>query len=211
VTTYAYLHVSTDRQDVANQRHGILEYANTHGLGLIQFVEDGLSGRVAWRERAIGQLLTTTAIAGDVVIFAEISRMARSTLHVLEMLEIGMERKLHIHIAKQRMILDGSLHSRIAATVLGLAAEIERELIAARTREALAKRRAEGKTLGRPRGAKSARLKLDTQADEIRRYVAKGLSKRSIAKLVGCAESTLYDWLARRRRSPHFPVIDTRS
>jgi DNA invertase Pin-like site-specific DNA recombinase len=211
VTTYAYLRVSTDRQDVANQRHGILEYANAHGLGRIQFVEDALSGRVAWRERAIGQLLTATATAGDVVIFAEISRMARSTLHVLEMLEIGMARQLHIHIAKQRMILDGSLHSRIAATVLGLAAEIERELIAARTREALAKRRADGKPLGRPRGAKSARLKLDTHADEIRRYVAKGISKRSIAKLVGCAESTLYDWLARRQRSPHFPVIDTRS
>ena len=211
MTTYSYLHVSTDRQDVANQRHGILEYANTHGLGLIQFVEDTLSGRVAWRERAIGQLLTATATAGDVVLFAEISRMARSTLHVLEMLEIGMERELQIHIAKQRMILDSSLHSRIAATVLGLAAEIERELIAARTREALAKRRAEGKTLGRPRGAKSARLKLDPHADEIRRYVAKGISKRSIAKLIGCAESTLYDWLTRRRLSPRFPVTDTRS
>ena len=211
MTTYAYLRVSTDRQDVANQRHGILEYANAHGLGLIQFVEDALSGRVAWRERAIGQLLTATATAGDVVIFAEISRMARSTLHVLEMLEIGMARQLHIHIAKQRMILDGSLHSRIAATVLGLAAEIERELIAARTREALAKRRADGKPLGRPRGAKSARLKLDTHADEIRRYVAKGISKRSIAKLVGCAESTLYDWLARRHLSPRVPVTNTRS
>ena len=211
MTTYAYLRVSTDRQDVANQRHGILEYANAHGLGRIQFVEDTLSGRITWRERAIGQLLTATATAGDIVIFAEISRMARSTLHVLEMLEIGMARKLQIHVAKQRMILDGSLHSRIAATVLGLAAEIERELIAARTREALAKRRAEGKTLGRPRGAKSARLKLDTHADEIRRYVAKGLSKRSIAKLVGCAESTLYDWLARRQRSPHLPITDTRS
>jgi DNA invertase Pin-like site-specific DNA recombinase len=211
VATYAYLRVSTDRQDVANQRHGILEYANTHNLGSIRFVEDALSGRVSWRERAIGQLLTVTATAGDVVLFAEISRMARSTLHVLEMLEIGVARKLQIHIAKQRMILDGSLHSRITATVLGLAAEIERELIAARTREALAKRRAEGKTLGRPRGAKSARLKLDTHAEEIRRYVAKGLSKRSIAKLVGCAESTLYDWLARRQRSRHVPVPDTRS
>jgi DNA invertase Pin-like site-specific DNA recombinase len=138
-------------------------------------------------------------------------RLAGSKFERLEMLEIGMARKLHIHIAKQRMILDGSLHSRIAATVLGLAAEIERELIVARTREALAKRRAEGKTLGRPRGAKSARLKLDTHADEIRRYVAKGISKRSIAKLVGCAESTLYDWLTRRQRALHFPVIDTRS
>jgi len=91
VTTYAYLRVSTDRQDVANQRHGILEYANTHNLGLIQFGENALSSRVAWRERAIGQLLTATATAGDVVIFAEISRMALSTLHVLEMLEHVLE------------------------------------------------------------------------------------------------------------------------
>ena len=211
MTTYAYLRVSTDRQDVANQRHGILEYANTHSLGPIQFVADATSGRVVWQERAIGQLLTATATAGDVVIFAEISRMARSTLQVLEMLEMGMERGLHIHIAKQRMILDGSLNSRIAATVLGLAAEIERELIAARTREALAKRRAEGKTLGRPRGAKNARLKLDEHANDIHRYLVKGISKRSIAKLVGCAESTLYDWLTRRHLSPRFPVTGTRS
>jgi DNA invertase Pin-like site-specific DNA recombinase len=198
VTTYAYLRVSTDRQDVANQRHGILEYANSQVLTPVQFVEDATSGRVAWRDRAIGRLLTETATAGDVVIFAEISRLARSTLQVLEMLEVGMVRHLHLHLVKQRIVLDGSLNSRITATILGLAAEIERELIAARTREAMAKRKAEGKHLGRPRGAKSAHLKLDVHAEEIRRYLAKGISKRSIAKLVGCAESTLYDWLARR-------------
>lgn len=211
VTTYAYLRVSTDRQDVATQRHGILEYANAHGLAPVQFVEDAASGRLAWRDRAIGQLLSDTATAGDVVIFAEISRMARSTLHVLEMLEIGMARELHLHIAKQRMILDASLNSRIAATVLGLAAEIERELIAARTREALAKRKAEGKPVGRPRGVTSARLKLDDHADAIHGYLAKGISKRSIAKLVGCAESTLYDWLARRGPQPRSTVTGTRS
>jgi DNA invertase Pin-like site-specific DNA recombinase len=211
VSTYAYLRVSTDRQDVDNQRHGILEYANTHGLTPVQFVQDAISGRMAWRTRTIGQLLTATATAGDVVIFAEISRMARSTLQVLEMLALGMEREIHIHIAKQRIILDGSLQSRIAATVLGLAAEIERELIAARTREALAKRKADGKTLGRPRGAKNARLKLDEHADAIRRYLDKGLSKRSIAKLVECAESTLYDWLARRRLPGHSPAAASRS
>jgi DNA invertase Pin-like site-specific DNA recombinase len=183
--------VSTDRQEVDNQRHGILEYANTHGLTPVQFVQDAISGRLAWRTRTIGQLLTATATAGDVVIFAEISRMARATRQVLEMLALGMERELHIHMAKQRIMLDGSLQSRMAATVLGLAAEIERERIAARTREALAKRKADGKTLGRPRGAKNARLKLDVHADTIRRYLDKGLSKRSIAKLVECAESTL--------------------
>lgn len=199
MATYAYLRVSTDRQDIANQRHGILEYANASGLAPVQFVEDAASGRLAWRKRALGHLLCDSAVAGDVIIFAEISRMARSTLQVLEVLELSMQRELHIHIAKQRMILDDSLNSRIAATVLGLAAEIERELIAERTREALAKRQAEGKPLGRPKGVANAQLKLDMYADEIRDYLAKGISKRSIAKLVGCAESTLYDWLSRRR------------
>ena len=201
------LRVSTNRQDIANQRHGILEYANTHGLAPVQFVEDTASGRLAWRERALGRLLYDFAVAGDVVIFAEISRMARSTLQVLEMLELSMERELHIHIAKQRMILDDSLNSRIAATMLGLAAEIERELVAERTREALAKRQAEGKPRGRPKGVTNAQLKLDVYAGEIRGYLAKGISKRSIAKLVGCAESTLYDWLARRGTEAHSGVI----
>jgi DNA invertase Pin-like site-specific DNA recombinase len=93
----------------------------------------------------VGRLLTETTQAGDVVLFAEVSRMARSTLQVLEMLACCMQRGVHVHIAKQQMVLDGSLPSRITATVLGLAAEIEREFIALRTREALAKRRADGK------------------------------------------------------------------
>jgi DNA invertase Pin-like site-specific DNA recombinase len=96
------------------------------------------------------------------------------------------------------MVLDSSMQSRIAATVLGLAAEIERELISLRTKEALAQRKAEGKHLGRPKGRKSASLKLDAFESEIRTYLAKGISKRSIAKLLDCSPSTLYDWLERR-------------
>ena len=151
MVAYAYVRVSTDRQDLDNQRHGILEYANTHAIGAIEFVEDAESGRVSWQNRTVGNLLTQTGQKGDVVIFAEISRMARSTLQVLEMLECCMRRGISVHIAKQQMVLDGSMPSRIAATVLGLAAEIERELISLRTTEALAKRKAEGKSLGRPK------------------------------------------------------------
>jgi DNA invertase Pin-like site-specific DNA recombinase len=146
----------------------------------------------------VGQLLTETVQAGDVVLFAEISRMARSTLQVLEMLEDAMTRGVIVHIAKQQMVLDGSMQSRIAATVLGLAAEIEREFISLRTTEALARRKASGQPLGRPKGSQAPRVKLDDRADEIRRYLAIGLSKRAIAKLVECSPTTLYDWLARR-------------
>ena len=202
MAVYAYLRVSTDQQDVENQRYGLFEYANAHKFGSLEFVEDTISGRQSWRDRVLGQLLTETAQAGDIVLFAEISRMARSTLQVLEMLEHAMTRGLIIHIAKQRMVLDGSMQSRIMATVLGLTAEIERELISQRTTEALAKRKAAGQPLGRPKGSKTKRVKLDDKEAEIRSYLDKGISKRSIAKLVECSPSTLYDWLARRNIRP---------
>jgi DNA invertase Pin-like site-specific DNA recombinase len=211
MAVYAYLRVSTDQQDVDNQRYGLLAYANTRGLGPLQFVEDTVSGRLAWRDRAVGHLLTATVQAGDIVLFAEISRMARSTLQVLEMLEGCMSQRVSVHIAKQQMVLDGSLPSRITATVLGLAAEIEREMIALRTTEALAKRRAAGLPLGRPKGTRAAQRKLDVKEAEICGYLAKGISKRSIAKLVECAPSTLYDWLAYRKRRPRRLPAATRS
>ncbi|MDJ0591901.1 MAG: recombinase family protein [Pleurocapsa sp. MO_226.B13] len=201
MVTYAYLRVSTNQQDVDNQRHGILKYANQKSLGHLEFVEDAVSGQKKWRDRAVGELLTKTAESGDVIIFAEISRMARSTLQVLEILECCMQRELIVHIAKQQMVLDDKLPSRITATVLGLAAEIERELISLRTREALAKRKAAGKPLGRPKGRQSAKLKLDPRKQEIQMYLDKGISKRSIAKLVDCAPSTLYYWLERHQLS----------
>ncbi len=201
MVTYAYLRISTNQQDVDNQRHGILEYANQKSLGHLEFVEDSVSGQKQWRERQLGQLLTKTAVAGDVIIFAEISRMARSTLQVLSILECCMQRELIVHIAKQQMVLDDKLPSRITATVLGLAAEIERELISLRTKEALAKRKAAGKPLGRPKGRQSAKLKLDPRKQEIQMYLDKGISKRSIAKLVDCAPSTLYYWLERHQLS----------
>lgn len=196
---YAYLRVSTNQQDVDNQRHEILEYVNQQSLGHLEFVEDSVSGQKKWRDRQLGELLANTAVAGDVIIFAEISRMARSTLQVLEILECCMQRELTVHIAKQQMVLDDKLPSRITATVLGLAAEIERELISIRTKEALAKRKASGKPLGRPKGRQSAKLKLDPRKEEIKLYLDKGISKRSIAKLVDCAPSTLYYWLERNQ------------
>jgi len=82
MVAYAYLRVSGDHQDVDNQRHGILEYANTHRLSPLQFAKDTVSGRMKWRERAVGQLLMETAQPGDTAVFAEITRMARSTLQV---------------------------------------------------------------------------------------------------------------------------------
>jgi DNA invertase Pin-like site-specific DNA recombinase len=90
------------------------------------------------------------------------------------------------------------MSSRILATVLGMVAQIEREFISIRTKEALAVRKAQGMELGRPKG-KAKHVKLDDKEDEIRNLIEKGVSKRAIAKIVDCAPSTLYDFLKRKK------------
>lgn len=193
----AYLRVSTDRQDVDNQRHGILEYANKNSLTDLNFVEDTASGKIKWRKRKLGETLTQLT-AGDSILFSEVSRIARSTLQVLEVLEHCTTHKIHVHIVKQSMIFDGSMQSKITATVLGMAAEIERDFISMRTKEALAARKKAGMILGRPKG-QAEKTKLDKHRAQIQDLVNKGVSKRSIAKIIECAPSTLYDYVKRRK------------
>ena len=112
MANYAYLRVSTHTQDVENQKLSVLDYCNSQGIASIEFVEDTTSGRRSWRDREIGRLLET-ADAGDVLVAAEVSRLARSTLQVLELLQAAAERGVTVHIAKNRMVLDQSLPATI--------------------------------------------------------------------------------------------------
>jgi len=194
---FAYLRVSTDAQDTANQRHGVVKYCNDRGLVAPVFVEDTASGKTDWRTRPLGQLITRSG-RGDVIVVAEVSRLARSTLQVLEIGRECVERGVHLHVAKNGIVFDDTMQSKIVATVLGLVAEIERDFISARTKEALAKRKAEGMKLGRPTGPSKV-LRLDVHATKIDNYLAKGINKRAIAKLVDVVPNTLYSWLKIRR------------
>lgn len=196
MTNFAYLRVSTDHQDAKNQKLGVLDYSNSHNITHLKFVEDTVSSKIPWRDRAIGAIVEK-AVTGDVIIVAEVSRLGRSTLQVLEILEMAAKKGISVHIAKNRMIMDGLMQATITATILGLAAQIEREFISARTKEALSKSKMDGVKLGRPRG-ESDLLKLDAFHDEIIGYLKKGINKRSIAKLTECSPSTLYKWLKRR-------------
>lgn len=197
MTTYAYLRVSTDTQDAQNQKHGILEYANQMGISDIQFIEDIISGTKKWKQRKLGQLLEGMGV-GDTIIFSEISRIARSTLQVLEVLEFCTSKHIHVFIAKQNMRLDGTIQATITATVLGLAAEIEREFISSRTKEALDAKRKLGIIGGRPKGP-AKNLKLDKQKEKIIEYLSIGLSQASIAKLLEVSASTLSDYVRRHQ------------
>jgi DNA invertase Pin-like site-specific DNA recombinase len=194
MATYAYIRVSTDTQDLNNQRHGVIEYAQKHGLEPLSFFEDTASGKKAWKERDLGKLFDQ-AKKGDVLLVAEISRLARSTLQVLEILQEAARLEIIVHVAKSNMVMDGSLNSRITAVVLGLAAEIEREFISTRTTEALARRKAAGLPLGRPKGSVNVHKALDVHKDKIIELLKKGVHKTSIARIVECSPNTLYLWM----------------
>ena len=196
MTNFAYLRVSTDNQDVKNQKFGVLDYSHTQNITPLKFIEDTMSGTTPWRERSIGNLLENGK-TGDIIIVAEVSRLGRTILQVLEILEVAAQKGISVHIAKNRMIMDGSMQSTITATILGLVAQLEREFISSRTKEALQKRKMDGIVLGRPKG-QSDLLKLDAFRDEITGYLKKGINKRAIAKLIECSPSTLYQWLKRR-------------
>lgn len=196
MTNFAYLRVSTDRQDAQNQKLGVLDYCNNRNITPLEFLEDTTSGKIPWRERTIGNIFER-AVKGDIVVVSEVSRLGRSTLQVLEILETAAKQGISVHIAKDSMIMDGSMQATITATILGLAAQIERAFISARTKEALCKCKLDGIKLGRPRGQADL-LKLDAFSSDIVGYLKKGINKRAIAKLIECSPSTLYQWLRRR-------------
>jgi DNA invertase Pin-like site-specific DNA recombinase len=131
-------------------------------------------------------------------VVSEVSRLGRSALQVLEILEYAAQQGICVHIANNRFVMDVSMQATITATILGLAAQIEREFISLRTKEALVKCKHDGKKLGRPKGP-SPWLRLDDHQKEIEVYLQKKLSKRSIARLVECSPTSLYIWMKRRK------------
>ena len=195
MAVYGYLRVSTDKQDLENQKFEILKYANTKKLGNVDFIEEIVSGKRSWKNRKLGELIKNLQ-KGDILIVVELSRLGRSMLEIMELLSILLRKGVELHVVKNNQVLKDDLHSKVFAMAFSIAAEIERELISQRTKEALARRKAEGKTLGRPKGSFSS--KLDQHREQIEEFLSKGVSISSIAKILGVPYSTLWSYLKRR-------------
>lgn len=198
---HAYLRVSSDKQDTENQKLGLLEYANEKGLSPVQIYEETSSRSVNWKKRKIAQIIDLSN-PGDILLTPEFSRIAGSTLQVLEILQAANEKGMIIHITKQRLIMDQSLQSEILAVVLGLAAQIERHFIQTRTREALKAAKERGVNLGRPKGSSNKKLKLDTEIDQVQLFVNLGLSKIKAAKILNVTPKTYAKFIKERGIKP---------
>ncbi len=192
--TIGYLRVSTAQQDLDKNKTDILRLAHAKELGHVEFVEEKASGGIHWRKRKIADVLGTLS-EDDHLIVSELSRLGRSMLECMEILSIATEKGIRVYAVKGNWHLDGSLQSKIVAMAFSMAAEIERDLISQRTKEALRAKKARGEKLGRPKG--SGKSKLDAYRPEIEALLSNGSSQRFIAQRYRTTEANLSRWLKR--------------
>ncbi len=191
---YGYIRVSTGRQTLENQRFEIENFCRKEQLFVDGWIEETVSGTCSAQKRKLGELLGTVQ-KEDLIICTELSRLGRSLFMIMESLNICMERGCRVWTLKEGYRLGDDIQSKVLAFAFGLSAEIERKLISERTREALARRKSQGMELGRKRGSRNTRYKLDTKALSVKKMLMDGKSRAWIAKACDVSKGTVNRYL----------------
>ena len=189
---YGYIRVSSDKQTVENQRFEINKFCERNHYRIDGWIEETISGTKNYDKRKLGNLLNKVK-KDDVIICSELSRLGRNLFMIMEILNICMTKECKVWTIKDNYRLGDDIQSKVLAFAFGLSAEIERNLISQRTKEALARKKAEGVKLGRPQGRKSdpAKLKLHSKKVLVTELLKTKTSKRQIAKICGVDRNTL--------------------
>ena len=195
---YGYIRVSTDKQTVENQRFEILEFAKRNSLILDSWIEETVSGTIRPENRALGKLLDSIQ-KDDLIICSELSRLGRSLFMIMSILNKLMEKGARIWTIKDGYRLGDDIQSKVLAFAFGLSAEIERNLISQRTKEALERKKAEGQKLGRPKGSTTETSKLDGAEIGATIMLMQGISVNQMAKLYGVHRNTVKKFIAAKQ------------
>ncbi|MBQ9271045.1 MAG: master DNA invertase Mpi family serine-type recombinase [Alphaproteobacteria bacterium] len=196
MTTIGYIRVSSNKQTLEHQRFEIENFARREGIKIDEWIEEKISSRKALDKRKLGELLNNLQ-ENDILITCEISRLGRSLLEVMKILETCLNKNCQVWTLKENYRLGNDIQSKVLAFAFGLAAEIERQLISERTKSSLANIKANGKKLGRPFNAETKKLKLAKNQKQIQKLLAQGISKSKIAKIFGVERATLRKYLLR--------------
>lgn len=197
MATYAYIRVSTQTQTVENQKFEIEHWCAQKGLAVDFWITETISGTVSWEKRKLGRALRRMR-RSDMLVCTEISRLGRNMLMIMSILNACSQKGICIRTIKDSFNLSDSINSKIIAFAFALAAEIERNLISQRTREALAARKQAGMQLGRPPGPTGKVCRLQTEMPKISLLLSDGISKSSIAKMYNVHRNTLNKYLKMR-------------
>ena len=189
---YGYIRVSSDKQTVENQRFEIGRFCKRENIHIDGWIEETISGTKNYDKRKLGELLNRVQ-KDDLIICAELSRLGRNLFMIMEILHICMNKECKVWTIKDNYRLGDDIQSKVLAFAFGLSAEIERNLISQRTKEALARKAQEGVVLGRPKGRKTApeRHKLYEKDELICELLVCGISQRRIAKIFSVDRNTL--------------------
>ena len=190
MSVIAYVRVSTEMQTLENQEYEILNYCRKSGLTIDRWVSESVSGTVSLEKRALGKVMRRMQ-KGDLIVCTELSRLGRNMLMVMSILNACSQKGVAMHTIKDGFDLSDSINSKIIAFAFALAAEIERNLISQRTKEALAVRKINGVRLGRPPGRSSQKDVFDRSKGEIMKLLENGHSIVSVAKKYRMHRNTL--------------------
>ena len=193
-----YLRVSTEKQNPENQRDEIRRFAEEKSLAVDSWVVETASGKLPYRKRKLGRLLRRLR-SGDVLIVTEISRLSRSLTEIMAIMGYCLEKKVCIYTTKERYTFDNSINSKVLCFAFGLVAEIERNLISMRTKEALALKRAEGVRLGRRPGSDVKMQVFRDNSDRIEAMLASGMTVTKICRKIGISRNTWYKFQSQKR------------
>lgn len=193
---YGYIRVSSDKQTVENQRFEINNFCEKQNLAINDWIEETISGTKNYSKRQLGLLLRKVS-KDDIIICSELSRLGRNLFMIMEILNICMTKECRVWTIKDNYRLGEDIQSKVLAFAFGLSAEIERNLISQRTKEALARKKAEGIVLGRPKGRRSSpnKYKLSGKEILIEELLKNGTSLRKIAKICKVDRNTLSRFL----------------
>lgn len=195
---FAYIRVSTDQQTVENQKYEILKFADQKKVHVGEWIEETISGTKKYQDRKLGNLLQNLN-KEDILIVSELSRLGRNLMEVMSILHDSMERGIKVYAIKEGYELGNNINSKVLAFAFGLSAEIERNLISQRTKEALARRKSEGQTLGRPKGSLSKETKLTGKEEEIKDLLRKKVSVSAIGRILGVHRLTVDNFIKTRK------------
>lgn len=187
---YAYIRVSTDRQTTENQRFEITNFAKLKKMTIDEWIEETISSTKKLEERKLGALLKQMR-KGDLLIVSELSRLGRNLMQIMSILHDCMENDIQVFTIKENYELGNNINSKVLAFAFGLSAEIERTLISQRTKEALARKKAEGVILGRPKGSKSKTCKLSGKDEQIKDLLKKRISVSAIGRILNVHRLTV--------------------
>lgn len=187
---YAYLRVSSDKQDENNQKIGVDRKAAELGIKFNKYYVEHISGVADPEKRVLGKLLKKLK-EGDTLVISEISRLGRKLFMLFTIMDELLEKNIKVYSVKENWMLDTSMQSKVMAFAYGMSAEIERNMIASRTKEALQRRKAMGIKLGRRVGQTVVNHKLLDNERKIKRLLAKGISQSKICKIVKISPKTL--------------------